>query len=137
MTKNADQSYRHNTMFPSVSAKPNQLKVGTDNIGRDGGVTSAGFGRRYATDGSGHLRFFARVPVEVQDVLGLDRSHDRMLLVPTGSDSQLEKGSLTIFFKLFTGGHQHRNRNLQHGQTQRRKSQQVVIRCGHIFPVGV
>ncbi|WP_137626409.1 hypothetical protein [Lactiplantibacillus pingfangensis] len=34
----------------------NLLKVGTDSIGRDGGVTSADFCRRYATDGPGHLR---------------------------------------------------------------------------------
>ena len=34
---------------------------------------------------SGTLAFLARVPGEGQDVLGLDRSHDRMALVPTGS----------------------------------------------------
>ena len=42
-----------------VSTKLNKLKVGTDGIGRDGGVTSAVFFcRRSATDGPGHLRFW-------------------------------------------------------------------------------
>ncbi|WP_171000605.1 hypothetical protein [Lactiplantibacillus pingfangensis] len=45
------------TTFLSDAIEPNLLQVGTDHIGRDGGVTSAVFCRRYTTDGPGHLRF--------------------------------------------------------------------------------
>ncbi|WP_137625569.1 hypothetical protein [Lactiplantibacillus pingfangensis] len=44
-------------MISTVFTKTSELQAGTDNIGRDGGVASAGFGRRYTTDCPGHLRF--------------------------------------------------------------------------------
>ncbi len=51
-----------------VSTKLNKLKVETDGIGRDGGVTSAVFLPTLRHGRSGTLALLARVPGEVQDV---------------------------------------------------------------------
>ena len=51
------KSCMHKKKRGERSAMFHLLEVGTDNIGRDGGVTSAVFCRRYTTGGPGHLRF--------------------------------------------------------------------------------